>query len=48
MAKARKFLGRADVKTFVLTVVAVMVAGLGMYFGRDIDLINKARSGYDK
>lgn len=45
---ANKYINKSDVKTFFVTVAGVFVAGLVMYFGRSVDLVNKARSGFDK
>ena len=38
---------KADLKMVGLVAVGVMVAGLAMYHGRNVALIDDARRGYD-
>lgn len=38
---------KGDIKTVALVALGVFVAGLAMYYARDIDIVNKARNGFD-
>lgn len=39
---------KGDVKTVVLVALGVVVAGLAMYYGKNIQLLDDAHQGFDR